>query len=104
MIASLLANTSINVIFTLAQAVRLLTTIPAYYDFLQAAFSAATGNVTMQGRNTSLTETLTIDKVYLFILKGGYNADFTSQTGSTTLQGKVTVEKGSLVVDRLIIR
>ena len=44
-IASLLANTSINVTFTLAQAVRLLTTIPAYYDFLQAAFSAATGNV-----------------------------------------------------------
>jgi phosphate-selective porin len=81
----------------MAQAVKLLTTIPAYYDFLQTAFSAATGNVTIHGRTTTLTENLTTDKAYQFILKGGFNADFTSQTGATTLQGKLTIGKGSLV-------
>ena len=98
------ADQTVTATFTLAQAIRLLTTIPAYYNFLQTAFSAATGNVTVQGRATTLTETLTIDKGYFYTFKGGYNGDFTSQTGATTLQGKVTIVKGSLTADRLVIK
>jgi len=98
------ADQTVTATFTLAQAVRLLTTIPAYYDFLQAAFGAATGNVTIQGRAMTLTENLTIDKGYIYTFKGGFNGDFTSQIGATTLQGKLTVGTGSLVVDRLIVR
>jgi len=98
------ADQTVTATFSLAQAVRLLTTIPAYYDFLQAAFGAATGNVTIQGRAMTLTENLTIDKGYSYTFKGGFNGDFTSQTGATTLQGKLTVGTGSLVVERLIVR
>lgn len=103
-IVSMTADQTVTATFTLAQAVRLLTTIPAYYDFLQAAFSAATSNVTIQGRTTTMTENLTTDKAFTYTFKGGYNSDFSSQTGATTLQGKLTVIKGSLVVDRLIIK
>jgi hypothetical protein len=103
-IVTMATDQTVTASFTLAQAVRLLTTIPAYYDFLQAAFSAATGSVTIQGRTTTMAENLTTDKMITYTFKGGYNSDFTSQTGATILQGKLTVGKGSLVVDRLIIR
>ena len=97
---------TVTATFSLAHAVRLLTTIPAYYNFLQTAFSAATGNVTIQGRATTMTENLTIDKGFAYIFRGGFNGDFTSQSvgGMTTLQGKVTIVKGSMVADRLVIR
>ena len=103
-IVTMSTDQTVTASFTLAHAVRLLTTIPAYYDFLQAAFTAATSNVTIQGRTTTMTENLTTDKAITYTFKGGYNSDFTSQTGVTTLQGKLTVGKGSLVVDRLIIK
>lgn len=95
---------TVTATFTMAQAVRLLNTIPAYFDFLQTAFNSATGNVTIQGRATTLAEDLTISKGYIYTFKGGFNSDFSSQTGVTTIQGRVTIGKGGLNVDRLTIK
>ena len=45
-IVTMSTNQTVNANFTLAHAVRLLSSTPADYDFLQTAFTAATGNVT----------------------------------------------------------
>ncbi len=95
---------NVTATFTLAQAVRLLTAPPVYFDSIQAAFSAATGNVTIQGRGAVLTEDLTLSKAYVYTFKGGFDGGFSSQSGVTMIQGKLTVGKGSMVVDRLIVR
>lgn len=97
-------NKTITATFTYVPAVRLMTTIPTYYDFIQAAMGAASGSITIEARDTTVTENLNITKGYQYLLKGGFDAEFKAQTGYTTLQGNVTVGTGSLVVDRLLIK
>jgi hypothetical protein len=83
------------------------TTSPALVNFntLNEAFTAATGNTTIQAMNSLLTATaLSVNSTGTVNFSGGYDAIYGTRTGLTAMHGDLTVRKGTLVVDNLIIQ
>jgi FtsP/CotA-like multicopper oxidase with cupredoxin domain len=75
------------------------------YTTLTAAFTAATGNATLQAMNAVLpATTLTVNSTGTVNFSGGYDAVWGIRTGMTVMQGVMTIQRGSLVVDGLTIQ
>ncbi len=84
--------------------VRIDRATPVYYSSLQSAYDAAVYGDTIQSRNVSFTDDLTIDRSILVTLEGGYDCDYTTTTGNTSLNGIMTINDGTITVENFVLQ
>jgi hypothetical protein len=74
------------------------------YETLNNAYNAVVTGETIEVKDMTFVESLTLDNNVDFTLKGGYADDYGSRPGFTILNGVLTIRSGSVIVDGLIIR
>jgi hypothetical protein len=83
------------------------STLPTQTDYtsLTSAFTAATGDATLQAMNAVFPSAiLPVNSTGTVNFSGGYDAIYGVKTGMTAMQGVMIIRTGSLVVDGLTIR
>jgi M6 family metalloprotease-like protein len=82
---------------------RITGVTPAYYGSVQAAYDAADGGNTIQGKDRVLIGDVTMNLDKVVILEGGYNCSYSAVSGVTTVQGNMTVSNGTVVIGDFVI-
>ena len=98
---------TVGAIFNLDTVHKALIPYPAqyfYFSTLQAAYNAATPDLSVRAWGTDFTEQLNANLDKAVTIRGGFNAAYSANSGYTTLHGRLNVSKGSLTVERLVIR
>ncbi len=84
-------------------AVRNMDTLSPY-PTLQTAYTAASGEETIQAHMSAFTEDLNINQSKPVTIKGGYDCEYLDNTEVTTVNGSMTISNGVVTIENFILQ